>query len=129
MKNTLPNLLDNTIKPTLLHGDLWSGNDLSGGNHPYFIDTASYYGHREIDFSLTFMFGGFDDDFYKKTICDYLKKFDSAKRAELEQLLLDKLPDILDEQQKSNKVKNLLQSLRKADIIRIEGKLWRISKV
>ena len=72
---------------------------------------------------------GFDDDFYKKTICDYLKKFDSAKRAELEQLLLDKLPDILDEQQKSNKVKNLLQSLRKADIIRIEGKLWRISKV
>jgi len=71
---------------------------------------------------------GFDDDFYKKTICDFLKQFGSAKRAELEQLLLDKLPDILDEQQKSNKVKNLLQSLRKADIIRIDGKLWRMSK-
>ena len=65
VKNILPNLLNNTIKPTLLHGDLWSGNVLSGENHPYFIDTASYYGHREIDFALTFMFGGFDDDFYQ----------------------------------------------------------------
>ncbi|HAO53035.1 MAG TPA: fructosamine kinase, partial [Gammaproteobacteria bacterium] len=65
VKDILPNLLDNTIKPTLLHGDLWSGNVLSGKNHPYFIDTASYYGHREIDFALTFMFGGFDNDFYQ----------------------------------------------------------------
>ena len=65
VKNTLPNLLDNTIKPSLLHGDLWSGNALSGRYHPYFIDTASYYGHREVDFALTFMFGGFGDDFYQ----------------------------------------------------------------
>ena len=65
VKNILPNLLNKTIKPALLHGDLWSGNVLSGENHPYFIDTASYYGHREIDFALTFMFGGFDDDFYQ----------------------------------------------------------------
>jgi len=71
---------------------------------------------------------GFDDDFYKKTICDYLKQFGSAKRAELEQLLLDKLPDVLDEQQKSNKVKNLLQSLRKTEVIRLDGKSWRMSK-
>jgi fructosamine-3-kinase len=65
IKTILPSLLGNTIKPVLLHGDLWSGNVLSGEKQPYFIDTASYYGHREIDFALTFMFGGFDDDFYQ----------------------------------------------------------------
>lgn len=65
IKDKLPSLLGDKITPVLLHGDLWSGNVLSGENHPYFIDTASYYGHREIDFSLTFMFGGFDDNFYQ----------------------------------------------------------------
>ncbi|HIG88585.1 MAG: fructosamine kinase family protein [Candidatus Thioglobus sp.] len=64
IKNTLEYLLDDNIKPALLHGDLWSGNVLSGKNNPYFIDTASYYGHREIDFALTFMFGGFSSVFY-----------------------------------------------------------------
>jgi fructosamine-3-kinase len=48
----LPDLLDDNIKPALLHGDLWSGNIISGKNHPYFIDSASYYGHREIDFAM-----------------------------------------------------------------------------
>lgn len=65
VKNILPNLLDDNIKPALLHGDLWSGNVLSEKSHPYFIDSASYYGHREIDFALTFMFGGFADAFYQ----------------------------------------------------------------
>ncbi|KAA0444240.1 MAG: fructosamine kinase family protein, partial [Candidatus Thioglobus sp.] len=65
LEGVLPSLLDGDIKPTLLHGDLWSGNIISGKNHPYFIDTASYYGHREADFALTFMFGGFSDAFYQ----------------------------------------------------------------
>ncbi len=64
IESILPNLLDGNIKPALLHGDLWSGNVLSGKNHPYFIDSASYYGHREVDLALTFMFGGFSNDFY-----------------------------------------------------------------
>jgi hypothetical protein len=46
LKTVLPDLLDDNIKPALLHGDLWSGNIISGKNHPYFIDSASYYGHR-----------------------------------------------------------------------------------
>jgi fructosamine-3-kinase len=57
--------LDNTIKPALLHGDLWSGNVINGKDNPYFIDSASYFGHREIDFALIHMFGGFSDDFFK----------------------------------------------------------------
>ena len=48
-------------KPSLLHGDLWSGNLLCGrGQVPFFIDPAIYYGHREVDIAMTHMFGGFD---------------------------------------------------------------------
>lgn len=65
IKNQLSKLLNNDIKPSLLHGDLWSGNLLNGVNYPYFIDPACYYGHREMDFALTFMFGGFSSEFYQ----------------------------------------------------------------
>jgi fructosamine-3-kinase len=50
--------------PALLHGDLWSGNyvvDTTG--HPYLVDPASYYGHREMDIALTQLFGGFGNSF------------------------------------------------------------------
>lgn len=65
IEKILHNILPNSITPSLLHGDLWSGNYLSGKTQIYFIDSACYYGHNEVDFALTFMFGGFDDDFYK----------------------------------------------------------------
>ncbi len=51
--------------PHLLHGDLWSGNFLSGpGGQAVIIDPAVYYGHREMDLAMTLLFGGFDDRFY-----------------------------------------------------------------
>jgi protein-ribulosamine 3-kinase len=55
-----------TEKPALLHGDLWSGNYLfdENGNASIF-DPAVYYGHREMDLSMTRLFGGFSADFYK----------------------------------------------------------------
>lgn len=47
--------------PSLLHGDLWSGNLLCGSEQQaVFIDPAVYYGHREVDIAMTKMFGGFD---------------------------------------------------------------------
>jgi len=39
---------------------------------------------------------GIDDSFCQQIILDYLTKFKTAKRAELEAVLLDKLPDVLD---------------------------------
>ncbi len=58
-------LLFPTEKPALLHGDLWSGNYLIGAaGKPWFIDPASYYGHREMDLAMTKLFGGFSSDFY-----------------------------------------------------------------
>ncbi|MBK8946702.1 MAG: fructosamine kinase family protein [Ignavibacteriae bacterium] len=51
--------------PTLLHGDLWSGNYISDVNgNPCLIDPAIYYGNREADLAMTKLFGGFDSTFY-----------------------------------------------------------------
>jgi fructosamine-3-kinase len=51
--------------PSLLHGDLWSGNVMTGPDgRAWIIDPAVYYGHREIELSFTKMFGGFGNDFY-----------------------------------------------------------------
>ena len=53
---------------------------------------------------------GIDDEHYQALIIKYLVKFEKAKKADFEKLLLDKLPDILDEKQKKNKIKNILQN-------------------
>jgi len=57
---------DTSPKPSLLHGDLWSGNasfDSSGS--PFLFDPGSYYGDREADIAFTEFFGGFDQRFYE----------------------------------------------------------------
>ena len=52
-------------KPSLLHGDLWSGNYMSDENgKACLIDPAVYFGHREADLAMTKLFGGFDSNFY-----------------------------------------------------------------
>jgi fructosamine-3-kinase len=53
--------------PSLLHGDLWSGNVLCGVQQvPILIDPAVYYGHRETDLAMTELFGGFSRSFYRR---------------------------------------------------------------
>ncbi|WP_053990331.1 fructosamine kinase family protein [Mangrovimonas sp. TPBH4] len=53
------------VVPSLLHGDLWSGNYLiSQDGTPYLIDPAPYYGHHEVDIAMTKLFGGFAPEFY-----------------------------------------------------------------
>lgn len=53
------------IKPSMLHGDLWGGNvaGLDDGT-PVIFDPAFYYGDRETDIAMTYVFGGFGLDFY-----------------------------------------------------------------
>ncbi|TRW49051.1 transcriptional regulator [Aliidiomarina halalkaliphila] len=70
----------------------------------------------------------FDDQHYKQLIIEYIGKFGTAKRVDINGLLLDKLPDVLDPNQKDNKIKNLLQAMRKEGLIEPEGKSWRKSK-
>ena len=55
----------NIEKPSLLHGDLWSGNFMCNENSaPVLIDPAVYFGHRSVDLAMTTLFGGFDNAFY-----------------------------------------------------------------
>ncbi|PHQ26057.1 fructosamine kinase [Marinobacter guineae] len=51
--------------PSLLHGDLWSGNVLFDSDRPWLIDPAVYCGDREADLAMTQMFGGFGRPFYR----------------------------------------------------------------
>ncbi|MCK5640124.1 MAG: fructosamine kinase family protein [Gammaproteobacteria bacterium] len=51
--------------PSLLHGDLWSGNyAFTRLGEPSIFDPAVYYGDREADIAMTELFGGFGPDFY-----------------------------------------------------------------
>ena len=50
--------------PSLLHGDLWSGNAGFTQEGPVVFDPAVYYGDREADLAMTELFGGFPREFY-----------------------------------------------------------------
>lgn len=52
-------------QPSLLHGDLWSGNVMCGSDgKAMLIDPACYIGHHEADLAMTELFGGFPQSFY-----------------------------------------------------------------
>ncbi len=61
----LSDLLPEAPSPSILHGDLWSGNFMVAAvGTAVLIDPAAYYGHREADLAMSELFGGFDDRFY-----------------------------------------------------------------
>ena len=75
------------VKPSLLHGDLWSGNYLiTKDGLPYLIDPAVYYGHSEVDIAMTQLFGGFSDGFYEAYYSVHPKDSKTASRIEIYQL-------------------------------------------
>lgn len=64
---------------------------------------------------------GQDDSFYKQLVIDFLQKFGSASRKDLDELLIAKLGDGLSLEEKEAKVGHLLTSLRRAGRIRNAG--------
>lgn len=53
-------------QPSLVHGDLWSGNAaVMESGEPVILDPATYYGDREVDIAMTELFGGFPAAFYR----------------------------------------------------------------
>ncbi len=62
----LPGLFEGYVpEPSLLHGDLWSGNySFTRDGEPVIFDPAVYYGDREADLAMTELFGGFGGGFY-----------------------------------------------------------------
>lgn len=60
----LTRLLPET-EPSLVHGDLWSGNYMyDNEGRSVLIDPAVYYGHPEMDLAFSKLFGGFSKEFY-----------------------------------------------------------------
>ena len=63
--DALPRLLNHDPIPSLLHGDLWSGNAaVTASGEPVILDPATYYGDREADLAMTELFGRFPQAFY-----------------------------------------------------------------
>jgi fructosamine-3-kinase len=57
--------LDYRPVPSLLHGDLWSGNAAQLPDAtPVIFDPAVYRGDREADLAMSELFGGFPESFY-----------------------------------------------------------------
>lgn len=50
---------------SLIHGDLWSGNIISGpGGMPALVDPAAHFGWAEAELAMTSLFGQFDPEAY-----------------------------------------------------------------
>lgn len=58
---------------------------------------------------------GFKDEHYKAMILEYIDKYGSASKEDIDKLLLDILPKVLDDEQRKNKVRNLVYAMSKKD--------------
>lgn len=55
---------DEEIRPSLLHGDLWSGNIGSADGEPSVFDPAVYWGHHEAEWGMSWC-AGFGPQFWE----------------------------------------------------------------
>ena len=65
---------------------------------------------------------GLDDDICKQLIMKALETMGEASKQEIMEVLENALPEILNEDQKSKKVSNLLQSMKREGLVEAEGK-------
>ena len=64
--NRLDSYLAEPEFPSLIHGDLWSGNAVCGPDgKAWILDPAAYVGHFEAELAMTELFGGFPATFYQ----------------------------------------------------------------
>ena len=74
----------------------------------------------------------FDDAYYKDLVLKYLARYGEASRRDIDAVLLDKLSEVLTEEQKSSKVRNLIYAMsRRDETIRNDGTnkapRWRLT--
>lgn len=68
---------------------------------------------------------GVDNEYCKNQILEFLDRLGQAKKNDLEGYLAPKLSSNLTPAQKSTKIKNILQELKRANQIKNEGKIWK----
>ncbi len=82
---------------------------------------AAYIKHR-----------GLDKAHYKALVISYFEQFGQSKRADIAAFLLEKISDALSTEQKENRIKNLLQEMRREGTLKSEGQgpgaLWKLAK-
>ena len=68
-KDKLIDLLNSfEVIPSLVHGDLWSGNVMCDLNdRAVIIDPAVYYGDPDVDYAMASLFGGFGKSFWENS--------------------------------------------------------------
>ena len=69
----------------------------------------------------------FDDQYYRDLIIKYLKQYGRAQKADIRELLWDKLPDNLSNKQKNDKVSTILTYMRKKNIIKTDSDNHQVS--
>lgn len=64
---------------------------------------------------------GFDSQYYRDLIVALVRAHQPVSREDIDKLLLDKLPEVLTQEQKLNRIHNLLRQLAEAQLIRNAG--------
>ena len=110
-------LLDKVAKNKTLSAQeltVLKAKKLVEGRKPNFYissDVAKVTGERDFYIKQR----GFKDEHYKKMIIEYIRKYESISKQEIDNLILDILPSILDEQQRANKIRNIIYAMSKKD--------------
>ena len=70
---------------------------------------------------------GLDDMHYQSLIIEYLKMFERGRLADFDKMLANKLPQVLDDKQRKNKVRNLLQKMRRDGLVTSKNQTWYLA--
>lgn len=87
--------------------DLLRKNNLIEGRYPniYVSKGISEMVNDKVSYTKK---SGFNDQYYKDLVLKYIKDFGSITKKDLDELLMSKLPDSLNEDQKKTKIKYLI---------------------
>ncbi len=96
------------------------------GRHPHIIISRkiAQITHKEAEYTVL---KGFDDDFCNDLLLKYLHEHKRINRSKINELLLKRLPEILDDRQKNNHIDYILKKLRRDGKIHVgTNKLWEL---
>lgn len=96
------------------------------GRKPNYIVAANIAKHSEQQAEYMQM-RGLDELHYEGLILEYLKTFKEGKLKEFDKMLINKLPQVLDQDQRKSRVRYLLQKMRKKGLVFSKDRTWYLS--